>query len=195
MTHTVWMPGGKDRASREVLKDLQALDQQVLVKVARTIRRSDRLAGFVVGIGKVWVLLALLDPNMYLNGFAAIRLRDISKVKSPRTGSFVRRALELRGDWPPVGANVDLDGTAELVRTAAELAPLVTLHFERDDPTVCFIGKPVRFTRGSVRLMEVDPQAEWEPSPSKWSLADVTRGEFAGRYEEALALVAGPPPE
>lgn len=102
----------------------------------------------------------------------------------------------MRGEWPPAGAEVDLDGTAELVRTASEVAPLVTLHFERDDPTVCFIGRPVRFTKTSVQLLEIDPQAEWEASPSKWRLADVTRVDFAGRYEQALALVGGaPPPE
>lgn len=188
------MSGGKGRASRDLKKDLEAVDHQLLVRVSRTIPRSDRLDGFVVGTGKVWLLLALVDPNLYLNGFAAIRLRDISKVKPPKSASFVRRALEMRGEWPPAGANVDLDGVEALVRSAAEVAPLVNLQFERDLPEVCYIGKPVRFTKSSLHLLEVDPQAEWEKRPSKWLLADVTRVEFLGRYEEALALVAGPPP-
>ena len=189
------MPDSKPRSSRDVRAGLEAAGPETLVRVTRGIPRSDWLEGFVVGVGKVWVLLALLDPNIYLNGFVAVRIADISTVKAPRSASFVRRALEVRGEWPPVGSDVDLDGAAELVRTASEVAPLVNLQFERDDPKACFIGRPVRFTKNTVYLLEVDPQAEWETQPSKWRLTDLTRVEFLGRYEEALALVAGPPPE
>lgn len=172
-----------------------AAREQRLLRISRTIRRSDKIDGFVVGVGQAWVLLAVLDPNIYLNGYTALRLGDVSKVKR-RGGpvTFVGRALAARGEWPPVAVDVDLDSVADLVRTGSNVAPLVTLHVEEDDPDVCYVGRPVRFTNRSVRLLEITPQAEWRDRPTKWSLADVTRVDFGGRYEEALALIGGAPP-
>ena len=83
---------------------------------------------------------------------------------------------------------------AGLIRTEADVAPLVTLHTEVVDPTVCFIGRPARLTHRSVRLLEITPQGEWHDRPTKWVFSDVTRVGFGGRYEDALALVGGPPP-
>ena len=134
-------------------------------------------------------------PNVYLNGFVALRLADVKKVK--RGGGpdfFLGKALVTRGQWPPTGADVDLDDLAELVRSAAEVAPLVTLHIEADDPTVCFIGRPVRFTSRSVHLLQITPEAEWDGEPTRWKFSDVTRVDFGGKYEEALSLIGGTPP-
>ena len=183
---------GKSLAARADLET--AAQQQSLVRLSRSIRRSDKLDGFVVGLGQGWVLLAVLDHNIYLNGFAAVRVADVKKVNR-RGGpdSFVGKALTARGEWPPTGANVDLDDLAELVRSAAEVAPLVTLHLEAEDPTVCFIGRPVRLTSRSVHLVQITPEAEWDNEPTKWQFTDVTRVDFGGRYEEALSLVGGTP--
>jgi hypothetical protein len=134
----------KTHTGRNVRVDLETpVRQQTLVRVSRTIRRGDKLDGFVVGIGQAWVLLAVLDPNIYLNGYAALGLGDVAKV-SRRGGpdTFVGRALAAPGEWPPAAVDVDLDSVADLVRTASEVAPLVALHVEEDDPDVCFIGRP-----------------------------------------------------
>ena len=179
-----------------VRKDLEtAARESTLVRVTRTIRRCDKLDGFVVGIGRKWVQLALLDPNIYLDGHAAVRVKDVTKV-SRRGGpdTFVGRALAARAEWPPVSVDVDLDSVADLIRTASDLASMVTLHLEEEDPTVCFIGRPVRFGKRSVRLREITPEAVWTTRPTKWPLADVTRVEFGGRYEQALELIGGAPP-
>jgi len=184
------------RGQRDVRAELaKAAEDRALVRISRSIRRSDKVDGFVVGLGQEWVLLALLDANIYLDGYVALRLTDVSKVKR-RGGpdTFVGRALTARGHWPPVAVDVDLDSVAELIRTAAEMAPLVTLHIEAEAPDVCFIGRPVRFARRSVRLLEIDPQAEWNSKPTKWAFDELTRVEFGGRYEEVLALIGGPPP-
>lgn len=161
-----------------------------LVRISRTIRHSDRIDGFVVAIGQTWVLLASLDDRMHLDGHVALRVGDVSKVR--RRGEredFVRRALLAREEWPPLVVDVDLDEDRELIRTAAERAPLITLHSEREDPDVCFIGRPVRFGKRSVHMETIDPNGRWEEGTAKWALADLTRIEFGGGYEEALALV------
>jgi hypothetical protein len=190
------MPKAKTQRDPHVRGRLEiALKKKSLIRVSRTIRRSDKIEGFVVGIGQTWVLLADLDPRVHLNGYVALRVDDVLKVQR-RGGpdTFVGRTLSARGEWPPVSVDVDLDTVAALVRTAAEVAPLVTLHIEEEDPTVCFIGHPMRISRKAVHLLETNPQAEWRDHPTKWSLSDITRVDFGGGYEQALALIGGTPP-
>jgi hypothetical protein len=189
------MPKAKKRDADVGGRLATALKEQSLIRVSRTLRRSDKIDGFVVGIGQAWVLIAELEHASDLNGFQALRLGDIAKVQQrggPET--FVGRALVARGQWPPVGADVDLDNAVDLIRSAAEAAPLVALFMEEEDPGVCFVGRPVRLTSRSVHLLEISAQAEWSDNPTKWRLADVTRVEFGSRYEEALTLVGGAPP-
>lgn len=187
------MSKGKNRRGHNVRRELEsAAGAQAIVRLSRSIRRSDTMEGFVVGLGQRWVLLAVLDPNMYLNGYAALRLKDVSKVKrrgGPNT--FVGRVLTRRGHWPPVAVDVNLDSVGDLIASAAELGPLVTLHIEKEAPDVCFIGRPVRLTHRSVRLLEINPEAQWADQPTKWRFADLTRVEFGGKYEEALVLIGG----
>jgi hypothetical protein len=140
------------------------------------------------------VLLNLLVDGVCMNGYAALRLADITKVKTrggPET--FVGKALALRGDWPPTPISVALDDVGGLLRHAGAAFPLVTLHFEADDPDVCFIGIPVRITSKSVWLREISSEAVWYERPTKYPLNAITRVEVGGRYEEALAAVGGNP--
>jgi hypothetical protein len=189
------MSRGRDRRGHDARRELEeAAKTQAHVRLSRSIRHGDKVDGFVVGLGSQWVLLAKLDLNMYLDGYAALRLSDVAKVKRRGgPGTFVGRALAARGQWPPVGVDVSLDSVTDLIADAAELAPLVTLYIEEEDPDVCFIGRPVRFGRRSVRLLEINPEADWANRPTKWRFDDLTRIEFGGRYEEALMLIGGPP--
>lgn len=168
------------------------------LRVVRSIDGADVLEGFVLGLGKKWVLLARLG-DASLDGFVAVRLDDLARVQPIRSGSFYPRLLMLRGQWPPEsGVALNLDSTDTIVRTAAAAAaalPLLTLYIERDDPDVCFIGVPVQIADKSVWLQEVNHQAVWDDTLSRWRYAEVTRLGFRGRYESALLEVAGPPPE
>ena len=162
------------------------------------MRQAEKLEGFVPGAGETWLLLARLDPNFIeLDGYVAVRLGDIKKVEV-RGGpaSFVGRALAARDQWPPIAVDLNLDDTPELFRVAADLSPLISLYIEAEEPNMCFVGKPVRFTKRKVHLLEVDAEAEWrDDGPSKWAFDEVTRVEFSTHYEEALARVSPPAPE
>lgn len=165
------------------------------MQLTRSIKRSDKIDGFVVAVGRRWVLLAVLDDLIILNGFVAVRCDDVARVQR-RGGpeSFVGRALASGGQWPPAPTEVELDAPAGLLQTAAAKWPLLTLHFELDDPTVCYVGRPVGFTKRSVEWRDISPEADWSTDVAKRPLSQLTRVEFGGRYEEALAAVGGEAP-
>src|SRR5437868_5328676 len=107
-----------------------------LIRVTRTIRRADRLDGFVVGAAKKWFLLHVLDPGMFLNGYTALRVADVKQVTEYADDSFPARALGVRDERRDVPDAIDLTSTKSLLSSAGSLFRLVAVHDEEDDPTI-----------------------------------------------------------
>ena len=70
----------------------------------------------------------------------------------------------------------------------------MTIHREKVDPDVCWIGRVLGVEGGSVSLLEIDPKATWKKTPTCYRLREITRVNFGGDYENALHLVGGNPP-
>jgi hypothetical protein len=179
-----------------VLSKLQrAHDEQLLVRVRRWIPRANRLDGCVVGIGTTWVALHRLSDRVAFDGWQLIRLKDIQAVSTePGNDCFETKALQARSLWPPTPPAVELDNTVGMIATAATAGPMVSLFDEFAYPDICWIGVPGSIDEVEVRLIEVGPQADWKRKPRRFSIEDITRLDVGGGYEEALHLVAGPPP-
>jgi hypothetical protein len=83
--------------AKQVKKLREAQLNGEVVEVHRSMRRADRLRGFVVGVGKRWLMLQLVE-DVTFNGYSAILLGDIDMVRvSARKGSFILRALVRSG--------------------------------------------------------------------------------------------------
>ena len=188
---------GSAHADKRLEALRRATEDQQLVTVRRRIKRADRLKGYVIAVGRRWTLMTTLGGGISLDGFTAFRVNDLARVRpDSQSDRFVKQALTQHGEWPPRPPyeEVALGRTSDLIRSSADSFPLVTLHLERIDPNVCYIGVPVGWGRRSVRLLGVSPQATWERSPDRWRFADITRVDFGGPYESALNEVAGTPP-
>lgn len=176
---------------REPLERMR--DEHRLVRVVRFIAGADRLDGYVVGVGQRWVLLAECR-ELTVDGFTAVRLRDLRSVVTAPGADVSRRVLEQHGTWPPVAPTITLDRTRDLVRDAYAHAGLVALHVEHDDPGVAFVGAPTHSDDSWLVLDEVTPQGVRDGGRSRWRYREITRVGFAGLYETSLLAVAGPMP-
>ncbi len=149
------------------------------------------MLGRLLGVGPRFFLLAEVKDACWWDGFLCGRLADMRDLSAPyRHDSFVERALKLGGEKQPRKPRIDLSTPRNLVLSASRLFPLVTLHCERIDPDVCFIGRVVKADDARVSLLEITPDATWDSDPSEFLLKDITRVEFGGAYEQALHLVA-----
>lgn len=181
---------------RDVLGRLEhAQAAHLLVHVRRWIPHADRLEGFVVGIGADWVALQRLSDRITFDGWYLIRRKDIQAVSiDPEPDSFEVRALQARDMWPPSAPEVNLEDAVGAITSSAGLATMVSVFDEFDRPDVCWIGALVSVDADRLRLLEVNAHGGWARKPRAFDPADVTRLDFGGGYEEALLLVAGPPP-
>ncbi len=186
------MGKGKGKGEGQVGERLRAAAEELdLVRLERG--EIEPLEGYVVGVGEQWCLVARLDPALVLDGHVAVRLQDLSRLRTPPRQEVAQGALVLREQWPPrAPEGVQLDDVRSVVTSLA--APLVTVHPEHDDPDVCFVGQPRGFGRRTLWLRELTPAATWTNDVTKHRLDAITRIDVGGRYEQALLELAGPPP-
>jgi hypothetical protein len=145
--------------------------------------------GYVVDVGPDWALLLLVEDGCRFDGFACHRIADIKKLKPDPYADFTEAALRLRGEEVLTAPTVDLKEIAKLLRSVAKVADVVTIHRETVDPDVCWIGALTKVKGKECWLMAIGPDAVWNKKATIFPIAEITRVEWGGAYEEALMLV------
>jgi hypothetical protein len=149
--------------------------------------------GYVLDVGPLFFLLSLVSDRIWFDGYECFRVADIRSVKPDPYAAFVEAALRKRKARRPRKPAVSVGGVADMVESAGRAFPLVSVHREDVDPSVCWIGRVLNVRRGRASLLEVDPEARWKDHSTEYRLAELTRLSFGGDYEGALYLVAGEP--
>lgn len=185
--------GRHDSSFDARLRRLQ--DEGRVVRIGRDIRGADVLEGVVVDVDRKWTVLARIT-DFHHDGWCLVRTRDVRRLQPDRAGDAVERFLRGRGQWPLSGPEpaLRLGSTKDLVRDAAATGLAASLHVEREDPDICFVGRIVGTKRRRVSLAEVSPQGEWQEGVSRWRFREITRLDLGARYETAVLEAAGPPP-
>jgi len=168
-----------------------------LVRVARH-RLEEKTAfsvGYLVGVGERFLLLHVLDDGLDLDGYRALRIKHLTGFETdfPRK-AFYEKALALKHQSAKAPEGIALDSAAELLRSIDERFPLLVLHREALHPDECEIGRLRALFEKDYLLHWINPDATWEVDNRRFRYADVTRVDFAGRYEATLALVSGAKP-
>jgi len=171
---------------------IEAMRERRLIRLSRPFEPAPA-TGYVVAVGPGLVMLAVVSDSIRLNGYECYRLSDVSAVESAAHAEFIEAALEARGQPLPGRPKVSVDSIEDLLTTAGEAYPLITIHLEKADPEVCWIGRVLEVIDGHVALREIGPDAVWESLPVAYPLQDITRVDFGGDYEAALFLVGGEP--
>lgn len=177
-----------DPAPLDVLR--QSMEQGVPLRLRREAFPTEGLEGFVVGVGQGWVLLHEVDGAVELNGYAAVPLADVFDAwLLDEELSIVERVFRLRKLSPRPLNDPPLDSAADLLRWADAANPLISVFVERDIPDVCYIGRVQSFGADEFTLSTITTGAQWE-NDETFRYDAVTRVDFGGKYEDALALVA-----
>jgi hypothetical protein len=170
-----------------------AMRERQLVRFYRP-QEDSAIRGYVLDIGPEFFCLALVGDRIWFDGFECFRIVDVEDLEPDPYAQFVEAALDQRKEVRPEPTSVNLDNIGDLILSAARSFALVTLHKELIKPEVCYIGQPISVEGGLVWMLGINPDATWEVEPLAHKLGDITRVNFAGDYEEALALVGGPSP-
>jgi len=162
-----------------------------LFEVRSAIKGAGNTVGFVVGFSDDLLLFHVLDTDTFrLNGYSAIRTADMKDYRDFNKDNFWQNRAARHFKLSPVRpAGISLTSVPELLATISERYLLITIHPERSKPGICYIGPLLSMTEATFTIDDLDCNAEWT-GPRRFKFSDVTRVDFGGRYQEALAVTA-----
>jgi hypothetical protein len=147
--------------------------------------------GYVVDATDRHVLLHLVGDDIRLAGYAILRVDDITEVKCDFDNcQFIQKALHLRRMTPERPVLIDLKSIETILASVSEHYSLMIVHREAVDQQEFSIGELESIGDKTFALREIDRDAKWVGS-KRIRFDEVTRIEFDGGYETALAQVAG----
>lgn len=164
--------------------------QKSLIEITR---KNDEYptTGYAVGISNQFVLIHILDNNIYLNGYSALRIKDIKLCKTLSDSKyFANKAIQLMKKKPLPQPKIILDDITSIIESVNKQYPLLAVHCEDIINDACNIGKVLKITNKTVMLKEIDTCAFWCENNSRFRLKDITRIDFGGAYEDALWMVS-----
>ncbi|MCA1594280.1 MAG: hypothetical protein LC754_16965 [Acidobacteria bacterium] len=165
---------------------------QYLVKLSRKPLDQFSLYGFVLSCSETLTLLHVLDKDTFtLNGYSVIRNEDVSlyAVYDRPDYYFDSRVLKLKGIKPEPKPEISIATLPELLNSINMNFPLIAIHREKISDEECFIGRLSGMTPKTFTLFEIDACGEWDRA-HRYRFEDITKVNFGGGYEEALALIA-----
>jgi len=181
--------------ARGVRAELQrALEERVPVRIHRERIQPGVIHGYVVGLSRDFCLVAEVGDAIRFDGYIAIAVADISTLEGDPAREFVDRALALRGETLQVPKDFRLEDWAAIARSAAAVAPLISVNMlEDDDGEISYVGQVVSIDAAAIVLRELDPNAAWYPDTGAYEFAAIGSIGFGSGYLEALWQVAGAP--
>lgn len=163
-----------------------------LVEFGRAPVDPKVLRGFTLGWNAELTLIQVMDDVHYrLNGYAIFRNSDVKRWRSVVTDDFAARAAQLNKLRPNKPPKVRFASMKEAISSAGKEFPLITIHQERTDKRVCFVGKLQGANQRTATILAISPRAEWEDK-ERYQLKDITLLEFGGAYETLLTRMASP---
>lgn len=177
-------------AARKVLESAREARQMVCLK--RDAIDATRVHGLPLVLGPELVLLAAV-PDWQLDGYAIVRIADITNVRSDEYERFAERVLEGEGELarlaPPEPA-VPIDSWLAAFEALRASGRYLLVHEEGYEDEPMSIGPVVGLRAESVLVHYVDAAGEWEEEPSEILFADITRVQFDDRYSAVFGRYA-----
>ena len=170
-----------------------SMRERRLIRLTRKFEPS-HVRGYVLDVGPTLFIMLLVSDRIWLDGYECFRIGDVQTLEHDPYASFAETALWLRREVRPEVSPVSVTSLADLLRSAADAFPLITIHTEQDDPDCCWIGQVLSVDQKKVQLQEIRPGATWVVGPREFRLNQITRVNFGGDYEDALFIAGGGSP-
>jgi len=182
----------KARGARAELQ--RSLEERLPVRIHRERIQPGVIHGYVVGLSRDFCLVAEVGDAIRFDGYLAIAIADISTLDADPAREFVDKALALRGEQLRVPEGFRLDDWAAIARSAAAVAPLISVNMlEDEDGEISYVGQLVDVEAAALVLREVDPNAAWYPDTGAYEFEAIGSIGFGSGYLDALWQVAGAP--
>jgi hypothetical protein len=154
------------------------------VRVARDILDAGAIYGVPLDVSAELVLLATVK-DWGIDGYALLRIGDVSEVRSDETERFSERVLAAEGELVrlvPPSPSVPVSSWAAAFEALRASGRFALVHEEQYEGEPMCVGPIVGLTDTGVLVHYVDTVGVWDPEPSEICIADITLVQFDDRY-------------
>jgi hypothetical protein len=170
-------------AMREQLRSFVSTRKKV--RLTRCVPSEPLHNGFVVGVGRDWVLLQQFH-DFYPEGYAALRVRDITDIRSGEYERHWERMLAGEGilDRLEVAHDVPLQDLPELLKALQQRGDNVIVECEdaEEDIEDFYIGRILSVVGDTLAFANFDALGHWDEAPHTIPLEEITKVEFDTPY-------------
>jgi hypothetical protein len=160
------------------------LKTQAKVRVMRKFEDTNYRYGFVIGLSYDWLLLRQYH-DFHLDGYVALRIQDISEVRSGRSEQHWEKMLTAEGLLDKtVPEYISLHHITTLIKSLQERGQNIIIRCEELSNTgaeFC-IGKVISVEDNHVSFACFDGAGIWEEQPYLIPLCSITLVEFESPY-------------
>ncbi len=155
------------------------------VRLNRCFPNEPRHNGFVLALGREWVLLQQFH-DFYPEGYTTLRVQDITDIRSGEHERHWERMLAAEGllDLNANFQDVLLDDISQLLIALQERGQNIIIESEDPfgDKEDFYIGKILSVDEKSVCFANFDALGNWDESPDMISYDEITKVEFETPY-------------
>ena len=174
----------------------RAMRDHALVELWRSVDAKQAVTGYVVGVGRRWVLIRGASEAT-ASGWTALRLGQVRRIDKAKGQRVTRTSLQLHGQWPPAAPTGPVDvehGTKRLIRSLAGQFPVLAIHYEHLPRTPLYVGRPHRWRKKKVTWHDLNPDGRWTGRAETARLRPITQVSVDDTYLRVLSQVGGPEP-
>jgi hypothetical protein len=168
------------------------------VRVSRSISSEPQHNGFVLAVGRDLVLLQQFH-DFYPEGYTALRVRDITDIRSGEYERHWERMLAGEGILDRVGApdDVPLQDVPELLRALQRRGDNVIVECEDAEENIedFYIGRILSVDDDSLCFANFDALGRWDEAPDTIPFEEITKVQFETPYVRTFSkYLEGPCP-
>lgn len=142
--------------------------------------------GYLVDYNPEWTLIAKVDRDFFINGFALIRNDTIDQYGVfDHDNDFLHKSLVKLNEVPAQLPELDLSSIPSTVAEIAQAFPLLVFHQELIDNEICSVGAVSKVTDKAVTILEVSSIAT-VGNEYRIQMKDITMINFGAKYETAI---------
>ena len=147
---------------------------------------GEPLHGFVLALGREWVLLQQFH-DFYPEGYAALRVRDITDVRSGEHERHWERMFAAEGllDQIAVPGALSLDETSQLLTALQRRGQNVIVECEEN--VEFHIGQILSVDAGAVCFANFDALGRWDDAPQVIRFRMITKVQFETPYVQTFS--------
>jgi hypothetical protein len=160
------------------------------VRLTRSVPNESWHNGFVVAVGRDWVLLQQFH-DFYPEGCTALRVEDITCIRSDEHERLWESMLVAEGIFDRLAApyDVPLDDVANLLNALKQRGKNIIVQCEDAEEKVedFYIGQILSVDHASVSFANFDALGRWDEAPHRIPYGEITQVQFDTPYVQTFS--------